>query len=120
MPLDNNLAGAIAPLGSLSFAPLSQLVTPRLGLIATLVVILVAHYVRSPWRRVPPGPKGLPILGNVLQLQDKGWMFSTECKRNYGSSNSAFFDSVTLWTYYTTPRTYHVFERPWPANYCHK
>jgi hypothetical protein len=86
MTLDNNPAGAIAPLGSLS-----QLLTPRLGLIATLVVILVAQYVRSPWRRVPPGPKGLPVLGNTLQLQNKDWMFARECKRNFGSSNSVFF-----------------------------
>jgi hypothetical protein len=79
-----------APLGSLSQASLSQLLTPSLGLIATLVVILVAQYVRSPWRRVPPGPKGLPILGNALQLQNKGWMFGRECKRKFGLSNCAF------------------------------
>ena len=86
-------AGAIPPetLGSLSHASLSQVLTPRLGLIATLVVILVAQYVRSPWRRVPPGPKGLPILGNALQLQNKDWMYGKECKRKFGSSDSTFF-----------------------------
>ena len=78
------------PLGPLSYASLSQLLTPSLGLIASLVAILVAQYVRSPWRKVPPGPKGLPILGNALQLQDKGWMFGRECKRKFGSSNCAF------------------------------
>jgi hypothetical protein len=97
MTLGNNLAAAIAPLSSFSLASLSQLSTPRLGLVVTLVVILVAHYVRSPWRKVPPGPRGLPILGNALQFRNKVWMFSTECKRNFGLSNSAFFpDSMAL------------------------
>jgi hypothetical protein len=75
---------------------LSQLQSPRIALITTLIIILTVRYVRSPWRKVPPGPKGLPILGNALQLQDKGWMFGRECKRKFGSSSSVFF-SLTPW-----------------------
>ena len=106
--------------GSLSQASLSQLLTPSLGLIATLVAILVAQYVRSPWRRVPPGPKGLPILGNALQLQNKGWMFGRECKQKFGTSDSVFFfaDSAILWIDHTTLRTYNVSECAWPAHCC--
>ena len=70
---------------------LSQLQNPRIALITTLIIILTVRYVRSPWRKVPPGPKGLPILGNALQLQNKGWMFGRECKRKFGSSIPAFF-----------------------------
>jgi hypothetical protein len=86
MPLDDNPSGAIASFRSLLLAS-----TPRLGFIATLVIILVAQYVRSPWRNVPPGPKGFPILGNAFQLQNKGWMFGKECKRKFGSSNFYFY-----------------------------
>ena len=90
MSLDNNPSGAIASFGSPLLASLSHLLTPRLIFIATLVTILVIQYERSPWRKVPPGPKGLPILGNAFQLQNKGWMFGRECKLEFGSSNSIF------------------------------
>ncbi|KAI9508272.1 cytochrome P450 [Russula earlei] len=67
----------------LSFAPLSQLVTSNLGLIITLIVIIAVKYARSPWRSVPRGPRGLPILGNALQLYYKDWMFHKACKREF-------------------------------------
>ena len=70
---------------------LSKYLTTCLVLTATLIAVLVAHYVRSPWRKVPPGPKGLPILGNALQLQNKGWMFESECKQKFGPSKKLFF-----------------------------
>ena len=92
MSLDHNPSGAIASFGSLLLASLSQLLTSRLVFIATPVIILVAvaQYVRSPWRKVPPGPKGLPIFGNAFELQNKVWMFESECKRKFGPDNFTF------------------------------
>src|SRR6266566_2191627 len=111
MTLSNNLL----------FSSLSQLLTTHLALTGTLVIILVARYLRSPWRKVPPGPKGLPILGNAIELQNKGWMFESECKRKFGPSGPGqlcfFADSMT---YHKTLRTYDVLECPWPAHYCLK
>ena len=51
---------------------LLQLQNPHIALIITLILILTVLYVRSPWHKVPPSLKGLPILGNALQLQNKG------------------------------------------------
>ena len=77
----------------LSFSVFSQLLTAHVGFVLGLVVILAAQYANSPWRKVPPGPKGLPILGNALQLNDKRWMFEKDCKRNFRMSNPIFTQS---------------------------
>jgi len=70
----------ILPLNNL----LPGLLIDHIGLLASLLaVVLAVRYVRSPWRNVPPGPRGLPILGNALQLKDKTWMFRRDCKDAY-------------------------------------
>ena len=72
--------------------PLNHLLPGRLMdhislVISLLAVALAVIYVRSPWRSVPPGPRGLPILGNALQLKDKTWMFRRDCKDAYSVSS---------------------------------
>ena len=64
--------------------PRPRLAIDQIGLLVSLLAIVLAvRYVRSPWRSVPPGPRGLPILGNALQLKDKTWMFGRDCKDAY-------------------------------------
>jgi len=50
-----------------------------------VVVTVAVRYIRSPWRSVPPGPKGFPILGHALQLRDKSWLFKRDCKDEFGT-----------------------------------
>ncbi|KAI0060305.1 cytochrome P450 [Artomyces pyxidatus] len=63
---------------------ISKYNTLGFGLIVGLVILIFIHYVSSPWRKVPPGPKGIPLLGNVLDMKDKAWLFSPDLRKKYG------------------------------------
>jgi hypothetical protein len=55
-----------------------------LGILLDLIVLYVVQYITSPYRKLPPGPRGYPILGNALEIQSHQWLKFIEWRKQYG------------------------------------
>lgn len=69
-----------------------------------LLLTLTAWSLSKPKRNLPPGPKGLPILGNIFQLPQFQWLRFTEWKEQYGRQQiKKPFRSSTLTVAFSGP-----------------
>ncbi|KAH9047140.1 cytochrome P450 [Lactarius hengduanensis] len=64
--------------------------TPLVG----LVLWLIARLAQRTFRNLPPGPKGLPLVGNILRAADNDWLASPQRKDDYVSLARASWSST--------------------------
>lgn len=53
-------------------------------LLTLAIVLKYLHHLYYQSKYWPSGPRGLPILGNIFQLQSRSWFLFNEWKAQYG------------------------------------
>jgi hypothetical protein len=55
-----------------------------IGILLCSVILYVVRHFTSPYRKLPPGPRGYPIIGNILRFQQNPWLKFAEWRKLYG------------------------------------
>ncbi|ESK82813.1 cytochrome p450, partial [Moniliophthora roreri MCA 2997] len=59
-------------------------ITTSLSCVLLSISIWIIYLNRKRPGKLPPGPKGYPLVGNIFQLQNRPWHAYVEWKKTYG------------------------------------
>jgi hypothetical protein len=55
-----------------------------IGAILGLIVLYTARYFASPYRKLPQGPRGYPIIGNIIEIRAGQCFTFSKWQKKYG------------------------------------
>jgi hypothetical protein len=64
-------------------------VTHAAALLLGFVLWLIARLAQRAFRNLPPGPKGLPVVGDVLHIADLDWLASPQLRDEFHTPNAS-------------------------------
>ncbi|KAH8981689.1 cytochrome P450 [Lactarius hatsudake] len=64
--------------------PASNTTYMTVALFLVFILWLIARRALRAFRNLPPGPKGLPIVGDVRHIGDRDWLMSSQRRDEYG------------------------------------
>ena len=102
---------------------MSGLFLPASLIIIGFVFWLVARIARrtsSRTRNLPPGPKGLPIVGDVFHIADHAWLASPQRKDEYGDITTYAMPPLVRSRMFLSFRRDHVCKCAWTRYPRHK